>query len=171
MMSKLLKKALTTLTVCATVMFTGLAAYAAPATNFLPSIRIQGYADATATQTFATTSYADLAAATVSFVPVRDPTVPAGTAKDDLIKITWSADVIKATSTTGTCAVYVNGAVVAASARTIDVAAKQGVIGGTLMVVNSTVGTQTVKLQCKSGDTAVFTVNNAHLIVEGWDQY
>lgn len=138
-----------------------------------PNIYVSGYVNATAAQTFATTSYADLAAATVTVSPVRDPNIvnaPGTPAVVDRLHITWNADVIKATTTTGTCAIYVNGAIVAATARTIDVAAKQGVISGFYDVANSTTGDQTVKLQCKSGDTAVFTVNQASLLVENFVQ-
>lgn len=133
-----------------------------------PQVRMVGFANATASQTFATTSYADLAAATLTFTPTILPSqteAPATPTRYTYIKVDWSADVIKATTTTGTCAVYVNGAVVAASSRTIDVAAKQGVISGSYTVANTVSGAQTVKLQCKSGDTAVLTVNTAQMAV------
>lgn len=124
---------------------------------------LMGVADATATQTFATTSYADLAAATVTAKPlVYDPTV-----NSEYLWVVWTADVTKATATSGTCAVYINGAALAKTARTWGwiAAGNNGTIGGGFLLSNSTSGSQTVKLQCKSGDTNVFTVNNAELTV------
>lgn len=144
-----------------------------PVTGFVPTYVYQGSAPATAGTTFATTSYADLTGATVTLTPTHnDPSTTGKTgsaamaAQADLIKVTWNLDLIKATTTTGTCALYANGAVIAASARTIDVAAKNTTISETWVVANSTTGAQTVKIQCKSGDTAVLTVNFGQITVE-----
>lgn len=140
----------------------GFAPIADAATRQTNSVQVASV-DATAGSTFATTSYADLAGATASFTPTVDPnrTEAAGTTiQADTILVEFNADVIKATTTTGTCAPYVNGAVVAKFARTIDVAAKQATMTIIAPVPNTTTATQTVKIQCKSGDSAVFTVNN-----------
>lgn len=133
------------------------------------TVFLQGVADATATQTFATTSYADLAAATVSFVPRFDSTIveaPGTPTKVDYIRVTVTYVMSKATATTGTCAVFANGAIVTKTAQAITTAATNANVSGVFYLVNSLAGTQTVKLQCKSGDTNVFTVTSAHLIVE-----
>lgn len=140
---------------------------------FVPNYVYQGSGPATAGTTFATTSYADLTGATVSFVPTNNDPTTAGrsalaTPTADLIEVTWNLDVVKATATTGTCALYANGAVIAASARTVDFAAKNTTISETWVVANTTVGTQTIKLQCKSGDTNVFTVNFGMIAVKEW---
>lgn len=124
-----------------------------------PNLYLEGVVDATASSTFATTSYADLPAATV--------TMPAVTYDNagDYAYVCYSADVIKATTTTGTLAIWINGAVVAKTARTIDVAAKQGTMGGCFTLALTAQTANIVKLQGKSGDTATFTVNNAELTV------
>lgn len=138
----------------------------------LPNIRPLGFADATAASTFATASYADLPAATLSFIPARDPNqtcAPSEPCPIPRLHVFASLDVIKATATTGTCGIFVNGALLAKTARTIDTAAKQGTLSLVLDVPESVtyVGTPlVVKLQCKSGDTNVFTVNNGLLYVE-----
>jgi hypothetical protein len=127
-----------------------------------------GTVDATAGSTFATTSYADLPGATVTLTPQVDPNAteaPGVNKPTDTIIVEFNADVTKATATTGTCAVYANGAVVAKTARTISSAAGQGTMTIFAALANTTTGAQTVKVQCKSGDTNVFTVNNAMLRV------
>lgn len=142
-----------------------------PVPGVVPTYVFQGFAPATAASTFNTTSYVDLPGATVTLTPTHNDPTTAGksalaTPQADLIKVTWHLDVTKATTTTGTCGVFANGALIAASTRTIDVAAKETGMSGTYIVANSTVGAQTVKLQCKSGDTAVLTVNLGMLVVE-----
>lgn len=116
----------------------------------------------TPTQTFATTSYADLAGSSVTFTPMVDPTVPAyggGYAnRDDNILVNYVLDVTKATATTGSCSAYVNGAVVAATESFISSSAGRGTLTGSFSIANTTSGPQTVKLQCRSGDTNTFTV-------------
>lgn len=141
----------------------------------IPNIYPECDADATTGQTYATTSYADVTLASCAFVPHRnDPTGAAlqaailstsTTGYADQIWVSYSVDATKATSTTGTCAVYANGAIVALTARTLGVG--EDSINWEGFIPNTTVGSQTVKLQCKSGDTATLTVNFAHLIV--WD--
>lgn len=128
-----------------------------------------GIATVTPASTFATTSYADLPGSSITFTPSRDPTTAAfqnGPTITQRLRVLWNLDAIKATTTTLTCALYVNGAVVAASARTIDVAAKNAVMGGLWEGQLTTAGSQVVKLQCKSGDTAVGTVNFGYLIAD-----
>lgn len=135
----------------------------------LPNIRPLASAVATAGTTFATTSYADLTGATITFTPAKDYATTGAPGEPNPVPhlhVYASLDVTKATTTTGTCALYANGAVIAASARTIDVAAKEGTMTLLYDVAEATSGSQVVKLQCKSGDTAVFTVNNGQLYVE-----
>ena len=130
--------------------------------------RFIGYVDATAGQTFATTSYADLALATLTFTPTIDPTiVEAGVVTHvSRVQVRWSADVSKATATTGSCAIFVNGAIVANTERFSASAAGRNSIDGIIDVALTSAASQVVKLQCRSGDTNVFTVNNASLWVE-----
>lgn len=140
-----------------------------------PNIVPKCYAEATDAQTFATASYADLTLATCAFTPSRnDPTgaslqgaglSTSTTALADQIYVSYSVDGIKATATTGTCAVFVNGAVLARSARTSALFTNNGTLAWSGFVPNTTVGVQTVKVQCKSADTNVFTVNFASLTV------
>lgn len=124
-------------------------------------------ADATTGQTFATTSYADLVGASITVVPVRDNSqVDAGVPNaTDRLYVSWSADVSKATATTGECAIYVNGAVVAKTARFAASAAGRATIGGNLYVQPTNGVSQAVKLQCRSADTNIFSVANAQLWV------
>lgn len=142
-------------------------AAAALVTNFNgpspQSVKMIGFGDVTAAQTFATTAYADVAGSNVTYVPTLNDCTTAARKAACLIEVSWSFDATKATATTGVCAVYVNGAVVASSARTVG-AVTEDVIGGTFVFANSTVGSQTLKLQCKSGDTNVFTVNFGHVV-------
>ena len=65
-----------------------------------------GAADATGGSTFATTSFADLAAASVSYTPLIDPNAGglAGNVNTDNVIVSYSGDVSKATATSGTCA-------------------------------------------------------------------
>lgn len=143
--------------------------------NALPQTRrTVAFGDVTAGSTFATTSYADLAGSNITFVPlVNDETttgrnsgnfpgrVPAG-----LIEVSWSLEVSKATATTGVCGVFVNGALVASSARstTFVTTADAQTIGGDFIFTNTTAGSQTLKLQCKSGDTNIMTVVFGHVV-------
>jgi hypothetical protein len=90
------------------------------------------------------------------------------------LRVMWSADVSKATSTTGSCAIYLNGAVVAGSVRSAGYAGGEGVLAGYADLsypannfnVGSPTQVQTVTLQCYSADTATFTVNRAQLHVD-----
>lgn len=122
-----------------------------------------GFQQVTAASTFATTSYADLAGSSVTFTPARDPNqteAPTGYAAPSVTLVAeMSLDVTKATATSGTCALFANGAVIAASSRTITSAAGEGTISQVYKVTLSTSGSQVVKVQCKSGDTNTFTVN------------
>lgn len=135
------------------------AAQSPPTDPYTPNLYFEGVADATAAQTFNTTSYADVALATV--------TMPALTQdySGDYAWVCYTADAIKATSTTGTIAVYANGAVVAKTAQTVDTAAKNTNLGGCWTIAVANGNANVVKLQAKSGDTAVFTINNAELTV------
>lgn len=130
------------------------------------TIKVIAFGDVTASSTFATTAYADLAGSNVTYVPTLGDCTTAARIAACLIKVTFSLDVSKATATTGTCAPYVNGAVIASAARTASSSGGNENIGGTFIVANSTVGSQTIKLQCKSGDTNALTVNFGHVVYE-----
>lgn len=139
------------------------------------SLRIQGSATISSPQTFSTTSYAALTGSSVTVTPIVDPNMtaaPIGQALGTMgypqvhEHVFWSADVTKATATSGNCAIFINGAVLASSARTGTFASGESTIAGMADVVNTTTGAQTVQLQCKSADTNGFTVNNASLYVE-----
>jgi hypothetical protein len=90
------------------------------------------------------------------------------------LRVMWTADVTKATSTTGSCAIYLNGTVVPGSVRTEGYAGGEGVLAGYADLsypannfnVGSPTQVQTVTLQCYSADTATFTVNRAQLHVD-----
>lgn len=156
-----------------------LASFSAPAFSAVallvqtgvPIEKLIAYGDVTAAYTNATTSYTDLTGSSFTYTPSINDCTTAGRVLNTgrtfpcLIKIQWSFDVIKATTTTGTCTPYVNGALVTAAARSVDVAAKQTTIAGILVVANTVAGAQTIKFQCKSGDTATFTVNTGHVVV------
>lgn len=131
--------------------------------SFPNTAKVIGFGDVTAASTFATASYADLAGSSITYTPTVNDCTTAARNTACLIEVDWSIDATKATATTGVCAVFVNGAVVASSARTVG-AVTEDVIGGSFLFANSTVGAQTLKLQCKSGDTNVFTVNFGHVI-------
>lgn len=134
--------------------------------------RFIGFPDATVNSTFNTTSYVDLPGATVTFNPMVDPTVSGyygGPLQLDYIVVLFTADVSKATATSGTCALYVNGAVLAKSERTATFAAGASSLAFAYVVPNTLATSQTVKVQCKSADTNVFTVADAQLQVrERW---
>ena len=121
--------------------------------------------------TNATTSYTQVTGATVNNATVNDPGQlsfqNSSTYEAETLRVTWSVDAIKATATTGTCGVYLNGSLVTRSPRVLGSTAN-GNIGGYLELskqngdnVNTGSGTetQTVALYCKSGDTNTFTVN------------
>lgn len=127
-------------------------------------------ADATTGYTNSTTAYTDVTLASCAITPTKnDPTTAANPAGADLLFVTFSVDAIKASAGTGTCALFVNGAVLAFSARTLG-----GVVNGVMSwqgyVANTTVGAQTVKLQCKSSDTNAIFVSFAHLTVTDYSR-
>ena len=128
--------------------------------------------------TNATTSYTQVTGATVNNATVNDPGQlsfqNSSTYEAETLRVLWSVDAIKATATTGTCGVYLNGVLVARSPRTLG-----GVVNGNIgaylelskangdnMNTGSGTQTQTVALYCKSGDTNTFTVNAFSLNVQ-----
>jgi hypothetical protein len=144
---------------------------APPVAGQAPMYQYQGTATVTPASTFATTSYADLAGSSITLAPTKyDPTTAGrsalATPTADLIKVTWSLNAIKATATTMTCGPYINGALVAAAVHTLDFAGKNTQIGGVWVTANTVVGNQTIKIQCKSGDTNIGTVNFGQITVE-----
>jgi hypothetical protein len=153
----------------ALVLILGVGSNALAQPTRLPNIRVIGAVQATAGTTFSTTSYADLAGATVTFTPARDYLTTGAPGEPNPVghlHVLASLDVTKATATTGTCGVFVNGALLANTARTISQAAGEGVITLFADVTEAASGSQVVKLQCKSGDSNVFTVNLGQLYVE-----
>lgn len=126
----------------------------------------------TAGQTFAVTAYADLAGSLTTFVPVRNPgtyTTPGTAATQNQlprIEVTASLDVSKATGTTGSCAVFVNGAIVPASERFSSFSAGRNTVSLLWFGLNTVTGSQVVKVQCHSADTSVFTVSTGQVTVK-----
>ncbi len=78
----------------------------------------------------------------------------------------FTADVTKATSTTGSITVAVGGVPIAASARYASSAAGRTSISGCYSWVRSSAAAQVVSLYAVSADTASFAVQNAQLRLE-----
>jgi hypothetical protein len=144
--------------------------------NSVPNWKIVAFGDVTGAYSNATTSLTDVTGSSFTYTPtVNDCTVAGrllniGATRPCLIRVSWSFDVTKATSLTGNCGVYVNGAFVTTSARYATFPARQS-IGGVLVVANTVVGTQTIKMQCVSADSAAITVTNGHVVVEEYVNY
>lgn len=119
----------------------------------------------TATQTFAVTTYADLVGSSVSFTPSVDPTqavFPGGTNLNPVyVRVVATLDVSKATATTGSCTPFVNGAVIAAMETFIASAAGRGTMVLDFTIPITSAATQTLKIQCRSADTNIFTVTDS----------
>lgn len=160
------------LAVIALASFGGGSAFAATATpKHARNLYFQGVADATST-TFATTAYADLTGASVTVFPVVDPnqTDAASPLHTDYLKVSVTLNLSKATATSGQCGVFVNGAVLAKTAQVQNFLANVNQnVTGVWLIPNSTTGSQTVKVQCKSADTNVLTVSAGHIFVEELD--
>lgn len=130
--------------------------------TYAPNAKLISVANmAAADYTNATTGLTDIAEATVA-VPAAS-----GDFSKRYLRVCFSASASKATSTTGTIRVYVNGAAVTASGATIDFAALGGHLSSCYTVARADAAAQTVKLQGVSGDTAVFTVSE--LQMEVWE--
>lgn len=135
-----------------------------------PNIKLVAYGNVTPAYSNATTSYTDVTGSSFTYTPSLNDCTTAGRLSNIgqtyacLIKVDWSFDVTKAAATTGNCGVYVNGALVASSVRYASSTLRQ-TIAGTLVVPNTVVGTQTIKMQCVSADTNAITVNNGHVVV------
>lgn len=121
-------------------------------------------ADLSTPYTNSTTSYTDITGASVS-VPVWNGGISGGTDQTQGFFACYTVDGSKATSTNGTVALYVNGAVDTDTVQTGTFAAGHASLGGCWYVANTLATAQTIKLQAKSGDTAAFTVNQAALTV------
>jgi len=129
-----------------------------------------GVLDATANQTFATTSYADLAGASTTLYPNKDPNTteaPGGPYPTVYARIVFTGVMSKATAGTGQCAIYFNGAVVTKTVQLVTFlsGSANNNVSAEWLLPNTTSGPQTVKVQCKSSDTNVLTVANAHVLV------
>lgn len=111
--------------------------------------------------TNATTGLTDISEATVT-VPSRSAGFSGAT---EYYEACFYAQAIKATSTTGSIALLVNGSEVTIARRTIDFGTINGVVVGCHTAATPTKASFVVKLQGVSGDTATFTVSDAHLIV------
>jgi hypothetical protein len=124
------------------------------------NIIAMGVVTATANYTNATTSESDITGATM--------TIPASrvTGATQYYKACYWADVGKATATTGTVRLYVNGSAVAAADRIFNVAAVRGSAAACYAGARPTNSSFIVKLRGVSGDTNTFTVYNATLETE-----
>lgn len=135
--------------------------------------RTVGYTETLVNTSSATTT--PVVAFTATFTPINDPnsySVPgyvggSGYGKPyEHIRVQWSLDGTKATSTVGSCEVYVNGALYTASKRSTGYAGGEDTISGVLDVANTVTGAQNVQLQCFSADTATFTLTAGSFLVE-----
>lgn len=106
-----------------------------------------------------TVTPSDIAEATV--------TVPASkmSGATEYVESCFYAQAIKATSTTGTITVFVNGVSQTLAARTIASSAGANSLGGCYVMARPVKTSFVVKLQGVSGDTAAFTVNDVQLVV------
>lgn len=142
---------------------------AAPAGKTMTLIAVAG---PVADDTAATTSYEDVAGASVTYpASLSDPAYTG-----ELIYACYWATGSKATTLSGTVALFVNGAIVADTAKVVTTASLNGSVSSCYAVApaadqtgnagsNDYLEAQTVKLQAKSADTAVFTVSDATLAV------
>lgn len=107
-----------------------------------------------------TTSYTDVGAS----VAVPDWATKFGDYSGSFIAC-YSVQASKATSTTGSVGVYINGALDTDTVRT-GTFGQAEVLDGCFGVARGSSGAaQTIKLQAKSGDSAAFTITSASLIV------
>jgi hypothetical protein len=136
-------------------------------TGSQPTVTHFGVADATANYTNSTTTPSDIAAATIT-VPKTNRSITGnqGNASGvtQMVKVCYSADAGKVTSTTGTITVLVNGVSLAVASRTIGI--MRGTLAACALVARPVATSFVVKLQGVSGDTAAFTVYNATMSVE-----
>jgi hypothetical protein len=135
--------------------------------------------------TNATTSYTAVTGLGVTGTTIKDPSILNsynGPYVSEALHVWWSVNVGKATATTATCALALNGNVLAFTAQTFNVGGAQGILSGVADLnyasgfalssysadwnVGTTGETQTVAVYCKSGDTNTLTVYNGDLLVE-----
>jgi hypothetical protein len=140
--------------------------------SFPQNSKLYAYGPMTQGTTFATTVHTIVPGGSVSFVPTVNDETTAGrnstqngltTRGAGLIEINWAIDGTKATATTGNCDLFINGAEVTDSQRSMGVG--EDFIGGSYVVANTTVGAQTVGVYCWSGDTNTFTLNRGFMTV------
>ena len=103
---------------------------------------------------------------TASDVTGMTTTVPAtiGTSAYQYVEVCWNAQVAKATATTGSISVVVNGVSQSTSTRTVQVTAGQP-IAACYYMQRPTDAAFVVKLQGVSGDTNAFSVSQAQMSV------
>lgn len=133
-----------------------------PVTN----TRVLNVLTPTASQTFATTSFADLVGSSVTFVPRVDPTVApyfGGPNSLDYVHVQATLDGTKATATTGSCAPFVNGTIIAGQETFISFGATRGTVTLDFFIPVTSAASQTLKIQCRSGDTNIFTVTDSYV--------
>lgn len=132
--------------------------------GYIDNVKVIGYGDVTAASTVNVTTYVDLAGSNITYTPTYNDCTTAARLGACLIEVDFSLDLVKATAGTATCSPFVNGAVSTTAARTITSTGGNENIGGVFIVTNSTVGAQTLKIQCKNSDTNVLTVNFGHVV-------
>lgn len=138
-------------------------------TNFQPAILHYAHADATGGYTNATTTPSDIPGATVTVPLTKRPLVGnssgGAAAVVQFYKVCYTADVTKATATSGSINLVVNAATVTNAQRTSAVIGKNSLNGcwvGARPVATSFV----IKLQGVSADSNTFTVTTAEMTVE-----
>lgn len=123
-------------------------------------------ADLSTPYTNSTTGYTDVTGATVAIKAwPGDIGGGASSYPQQLWFVCYAIDGSKATSTSGTVGIFVNGALDADTVQTGTFAAGHISVGGCYSIPNTLATAQTIKLQAKSGDTAAFTINQASLTV------
>lgn len=138
--------------------------------KFQPSTVYFAVADATANYTNSTTTASDITGASITLPLTRRPLTgnSSGGASANVLalRVCYYADAGKATATTGTITVLINGVSAAAASRQISSTSGRGDVAACFITARPVATSLVVKLQGVSGDTNTFTVYNAELTVE-----
>lgn len=144
--------------VLAAVMWLAFAPYAAHSTTIVTTganqhtVLSYGVEDVTTNYTNSTTTASDVTGLSIT-VPATNYAIGG-----QFYKACFDLDANKATATTGTVTLSVNGSDVTASARTIATAGGRGTLSSCFVGARPTASAFVVKLRGVSGDTNVFTI-------------
>lgn len=117
-----------------------------------------------ANTTNATTAYVDVTGAAVAVAAATED--PTQVASYGMLRVNYSAILSKATATSATLGVFVNGAIVADTETLVLQTQGATRVSGSFLIARSSAAAQTVKLQVKSADTNIATVSKAYIDVE-----